>query len=84
MEFPIKKRCLVFDRVIERLEEQADMKTRFLLCGSGKPIFENGRRGRMEDGQELAHGYGVAKALVWILGATSSRGAEVSTWSSLA
>ena len=60
----MKKRCLVFDRIIECLEEQADMKIHFLLCGSGRPIFENSRRGRMEDWQELAQGYGVAKALI--------------------
>lgn len=48
------------------------MRIHFLLCGSGRPIFENSRRGRMEDWQELAQGYGVDKALIWILGATSS------------
>lgn len=36
----------------------------------------------MEDWQELAQGYGVDKALIWILGATSSWGAEMSTQSS--
>lgn len=64
-EFPIKKRCSVFDRVIKCLEEQTDMKTRFLLCGSGRPILEK-RRGRMENWQETAKGYGVAKALILI------------------
>lgn len=58
------------------------MKIHFLLCGSGRPIFE--RRDRMEYSEEMAQGYGVAKALIWILAATSSQGAEMPTQSFLA
>lgn len=83
-EFPIKRRCLVFDRVIECLEEQADMKIHFLLCGSGRPIFVNSRRHRMEDRQEQENECGVDKVLNWILGTITSQEAVMSTQSCLA
>lgn len=78
----MKERWSVFDRVIERLEELADMKIHFPLCGLGRLVFENSRRGRMKCWQEPDQRYGVPKALIWILSATSSLGAEMSTQSS--
>lgn len=56
----------MFDRVIECLEERADMKIHFPLCVSGRPTFEGSRTGTCcSQSSRLG------------LGATSSRGAEM-------